>query len=159
MRRMNPNKPDRSPVTLLEEIFPQDTNPWGTAFGGKILALMDRAAGLAASRYAHGHFVTASMDAIEFRKPVKQGEIAEVIATLVYTSARTCGIKVEVNALDKDDWLRRPCCQGLIFMVAKGPDGKTQSVPPMKLTTEQERRDWGVAAKIHKAMLERKAQR
>ena len=157
MPAMTVHLADRSPVVLLEEIFPGDTNAYGTAFGGRILALMDRAAGLAASRYAHAHFVTASMDAVEFSAPVRQGQIAEVTARVVYTSARTCGVRVEVAALDKEDWVRRPCCQGLIFMVAIGPDGKTLPVPPLKLTTEQQRRDWGQAAQVHKRMLERKS--
>jgi acyl-CoA hydrolase len=153
---MEPNKPDRTPITLLEEIFPQDTNPYGTAFGGKILALMDRAAGLAASRYAHGHFVTASMDAMQFYAPVLQGEVAEVVARVAYTSARTCAIKVEVNALDKVDWQRRHCCTGLIFMVARDPKGRILPVPPLKLTSEQDRHEWGEAAQVHKRMLEKK---
>jgi acyl-CoA hydrolase len=44
--------PDYSLLTLFEEFFPVDTNPCGTAFGSRILALMDRAAALASSRYA-----------------------------------------------------------------------------------------------------------
>lgn len=141
---------DRDPVTLLEEIFPGDTNPYGTAFGGKILALMDRAAGLAASRYAHQHFVTASVDVISFRAPVRQGEVAEVTARVVYTSRRTCGVEVAVASLDKTSWKRRQCCHGLIFMVAMSPDGEPLPVPPLEPETDEERRAWAHAAEAHR---------
>ena len=123
-------RPDPSPIVLLEEIFPGDTNPYGTAFGGKIVALMDRAAGLAASRYANRHFVTASMEGVRFDAPIRQGEIAEVEARVVYTSSRAVGIQVRVRALEKTAWERRPCGEGVLFMVSVDEAGKAQPVPP-----------------------------
>jgi len=151
---MRSTPPDRSPVTLLEEIFPAETNPYGTAFGGCILAMMDRAAGLAASRWAHGHFVTASMDAIRFHAPVRKGEIAEVVATVVYTSAHTCGVKVRVSAVDKSDWKPRPCCQGTILMVAIGPEGRPEPVPTFTPDGEGEQAEWDEVEGVHRRMLQ-----
>ena len=40
-------------VKLIEEVFPQDTNSYGTLFGGRLMALMDKAAGIVASKFAH----------------------------------------------------------------------------------------------------------
>jgi acyl-CoA hydrolase len=143
-------------VALFEEIFPGDTNAYGTAFGGKILALIDRAAGLASSRFACANFVTASLDALEFSASVKQGEIAEVEARVVYTSAHTCGVKVSVFAVSKTDWVRRPCCLGTLFMVAIGPDGKPIPVPKLEPAGDDEQKEWNEAAAIHKAMISRR---
>lgn len=144
---------------MFEEIFPGDTNPYGTAFGGRILALMDRAAGLAAARFAHEHFVTASLDALEFSAPVRQGEIAEVEARIVYTSSHTCAAHVRVYAIDKRAWDRRPCCTGTLFMVAVGKDGRPLAIPQLEPRTEDERRAWADARAIHEAMLGRRARR
>jgi acyl-CoA hydrolase len=149
-------KKKEAPIVLLEEIFPGDTNAYGTAFGGKILALMDRAAGLVASRFARLHFVTASLDAMEFRAPVKQGEIAEVEARVVYTSRHTCGVKVRVFAVDKTRWERNPCGQGMFFMVAMGPEGKPMPIPQWTPGNETERRAHEEASAVHRAMLDRK---
>jgi len=149
---------DTSPISVHEEIFPGDTNAYGTAFGGRILALMDRAAGLAAARYAHGDFVTASLDALDFRAPVRQGEIAEVEAQVVYTSTHTCGIKVRVFAIDKDVWDRRPCCAGTLFMVAIGPDGKPRAIPQFEPSDDCAKKAWVEAEAIQKRMLERRKQ-
>ena len=154
--RVEEHRKDGSPIILLEEIFPGDTNAYGTAFGGKILALMDRAAGLVASRFARLHFVTASLDAMEFSAPVKQGEIAEVEARVVYTSRHTCGVKVHVFAVDKTRWERNPCGQGMFFMVAMGPEGKPMQIPPWTPRSDQEQRAYEEAAEVHRAMLDRK---
>jgi acyl-CoA hydrolase len=144
---------------VLEEIFPGDTNPYGTAFGGRILALMDRAAGLAAARFAHEHFVTASLDALEFSAPVKQGEIAEVEARVVYTSSHTCAVLVRVYAIDKRVWDRRQCCAGTLFMVATGSDGRPLPIPQLVPRKDEERRAWADARAIHEVMLGRRARR
>ncbi len=144
--------PDRAPVVLLEEIFPGDTNPYGTAFGGRILALMDRAAGLAASRFAHAHFVTASMDAVRFEGPVRQGEIAEVSARVVYASRRTVGVEATVSAMDKTRWARRPCCRGLVFMVSMSEAGETLPVPSFRPETEEEQAAWARAEAAHRRL-------
>lgn len=156
---MSYGAPDRTPVTLLEEIFPGDTNAYGTAFGGKILALIDRAAGLCASRFARVNFVTASLDAIHFVGPVRQGEIAEIEARVVYTSSRTCGVKVRVFGMDKTSWERRDCCEGLMFMVAVGPDGRAVSVPRFEPQNDEEQRDFDQAAGVHRRMRGRKGVR
>ena len=151
--------PDRSPVILLEEIFPGDTNAYGTAFGGRILEMIDRAAGLAASRFARCNFVTASLDAIQFVGPVRQGEIAEVEAKVVYTSSRTCGVRVRVFGMDKTSWERRECCEGLLFMVAVGPDGRAVSVPRFEPQDDEEQRAFDDAATVHRRMRGRRGVR
>jgi acyl-CoA hydrolase len=150
---MSADRPDASPISVHEEIFPGDTNAYGTAFGGKILALMDRAAGLAASRFAHASFVTASLDALEFSAAVLEGEIAEVEAQVVYTSRHTCAVKVRVFAIDKGSWARRPCCHGTIFMVAMGADGKPHPVPQLSPDGAEARAAWDAAQEIHQRML------
>ena len=154
---MSTAKNDASPISIYEEIFPGDTNPFGTAFGGRILALMDRSAGLAAARFAHCHFVTVSLDSLDFRAPVQQGEIAEIRSKVVYASKRTLGIKVEVFAVEKTRWEQTKCCQGVIFMVAVGPEGKPISVPPFKPENAEEQADWDYVESIHKEMLKRKS--
>jgi acyl-CoA hydrolase len=143
-------------IAFFEEIFPGDTNAYGTAFGGKILALMDRAAGLAASRFAHCDFVTASLEAMEFIAPVKQGEIAEVTARVVYTSTHTCAVKVQVFALQKNQWEQKSCCLGHFFMVAVDANGRPQPITQFKAHDKKTLADWNDAASIHRSMLARK---
>ena len=44
------------PVTLIEEVFPQDTNAYDTLFGGRLLSLMDKAG---ASRVQNSHIANS----------------------------------------------------------------------------------------------------
>ena len=51
-------------------VFPNDANPLGTMFGGKLMAIMDEMAGIAASRFCNRPAVTASTEAFIFKNPV-----------------------------------------------------------------------------------------
>ena len=64
----------KEPVTLIEEVFPQDTNSYNTLFGGRLLSLMDKAAGIVCAKFAHREFVTISIDTLEFKAPARQGD-------------------------------------------------------------------------------------
>ncbi|MBM4375551.1 MAG: hypothetical protein FJ095_10735 [Deltaproteobacteria bacterium] len=58
---------------LIEVVFPERTNPYGTLFGGQALALMDMAAFVAASRSARRTVVTGCSEKCDFLVPVRQG--------------------------------------------------------------------------------------
>jgi acyl-CoA hydrolase len=150
---------DNTVVTLVDEIFPGDTNPYGTAFGGRILSLMDKAAGLAAAKFARTNFVTASLDALDFRAPARQGEIVEIQARVVYTSTHTCGIKMLVLGSDKALWERRICCEGVLFMVAIDKAGRPQKVPQLTPDSDAAQAAWDEVQAIHREMLARKQRR
>ena len=54
------------PVIQLNEVFPGDTNALDTLFGGRLMSIMDTAAGMAASKFAHrncsGFFFMVAID-------------------------------------------------------------------------------------------------
>ena len=77
------------PVTLIEEVFPQDTNAYDTLFGGRLLSLMDKAGGIACAKFAHREFVTISIDTLTFIAPARQGDLLEVTGRVVFTSSHT----------------------------------------------------------------------
>ena len=45
------------PVVLLNEVFPGHANALNTLFGGRLMSIMDTAAGMSASKFAHREFV------------------------------------------------------------------------------------------------------
>lgn len=51
---------------LIEMVFPEQANHYGTLFGGQALALMDKAAFIAASRYARRAVVTARSEKVDW---------------------------------------------------------------------------------------------
>ena len=77
------------PVVLLNEVFPGHTNALNTLYGGRLMSIMDTAAGMSASKFAHREFVTVSVDALKFRRPAFQGDVIRTTARVVWTSPRT----------------------------------------------------------------------
>jgi len=96
--------PSSNPVVLLNEVFPGDTNALDTLFGGRLMAIMDTAAGMAASQYAHNVFVTVSVDSLKFKKPAYQGDVIRTKARVVWTSPHTVGVLVRSCRMTRADW-------------------------------------------------------
>ena len=71
------------PVVLLNEVFPGDTNSMDTLYGGRLMSIMDTAAGMVSSKFAHKEFVTVSVDALKFRRPAYQGDIIRTTSRAV----------------------------------------------------------------------------
>lgn len=63
--------------------MPADTNPTGDIFGGWIMAQMDLAGGILASRRARGRVVTVAMNAFEFLEPVFVGDLVSCYGHVV----------------------------------------------------------------------------
>jgi len=136
---------------LVEIVFPNDTNPYGTMFGGAAYALMDRAAFLAANGYSHCHAVTASSEHLDFSVPIHQGEIVEAVARVVHTGRTSMIVRVDLNArspLEKD-W--RLCTSGFFTMVAIDEAGQPQAVPVLRPTTDREVADWQTGERVREA--------
>jgi uncharacterized protein (TIGR00369 family) len=103
---------------LIEMVFPQQTNHYGTLFGGEALALMDKAAFVVASRYARRMVVTASSEKTNFHVPVRQGQLVELIARVVATGRTSMTVDVEMHAEDLLTGDRQLATRGQFIMVA-----------------------------------------
>ena len=93
------------PVVVLDEVFPGHTNALNTLFGGRLMAIMDTAAGMVASKFAHRVFVTVSVDALKFKRPAFQGDIIRTTSKVVWTSPRTVGVHVTSCRLSRSEWV------------------------------------------------------
>ncbi len=142
------------PVTLIEEVFPQDTNALNTLFGGRLLSIMDTAAGVVSSKFAHRDFVTVSIDALKFKRPAFQGDLIEATATVIYTSTHTVGVHVVANRLNRTEWDRQEICSGLFFMVAIDSEMNPIPVPQLVPETDEQKKLWGYAANAKREMKE-----
>ena len=140
------------PVIQLNEVFPGDTNALDTLFGGRLMSIMDTAAGMAASKFAHRNFVTISVDALKFRRPAYQGDVIRTTARVVWTSPRTAGIHVISCRLSRSEWVGEEICSGYFFMVAIDRDMKAINIPQFKPETDDEIEMWKAAQKARDAM-------
>src|SRR5258708_4197250 len=95
----NDSKP-HGMLTVRISAMPADTNANGDIFGGWVLSRMDQAGGIAGVERARGRVVTVALDAMQFIRPVKVGDVLEVY-THVDSIGRT-SMKIHVEA-----WARR----------------------------------------------------
>ncbi|MDG1533831.1 MAG: hotdog domain-containing protein [Candidatus Thalassarchaeaceae archaeon] len=140
------------PVTLLNEVFPGDTNAMNTLFGGRLMSIMDTAAGMAASQFAHNVFVTVSVDSLKFKRPAYQGDVIRTIARVVWTSPRTVGVLVKTCRMSRSEWDPEVICTGFFFMVAIDEDMKPVTVPQLTPSTGEEKELWAEAQRAREAM-------
>lgn len=113
---------------MLEIIFPGQTNSLGTAFGGHILSLMDKAAAFAAGRYCLGPVVTASIDKVDFRVPIKSGDALEIVAHVESVGRSSMRVNVNVYREARNTREHTLATTGYVTMVAIGEDGKPRAV-------------------------------
>jgi acyl-CoA hydrolase len=144
------------PVMLIEEVFPQDTNSYNTLFGGRLLSVMDKAAGIACSKFAHREFVTISIDTLTFKAPARQGDLIEVTGRVVFTSTHTAGVKVTACAMTKSDWETRVICEGYFFMVAIDSMMRPIPIPQLVPESEEGLQEWKKAEEIRENMLSKR---
>jgi acyl-CoA hydrolase len=119
----------------------QDANLAGNVHGGWIMKLCDDAAVIAATRLAGGRVVTATVDAMKFRAPVKVGDVLTLRATVnaAWRTSMEVGVRVEAEHIPTGDV--RHTCSAYLTMVSLSEDEKPVPLPVLEpQTAEDERR-------------------
>ena len=123
---------------IIDIVMPGQTNHYGTLFGGVLMAQMDKAANIAATRYCKSDCVTVSVDNIIFENPVKLGETIIANAKLIYVGKTSMLIRVRVESeTQKGERKNIISCADFVF-VAVDSLGKPKLVPEPILENEQE---------------------
>ena len=142
-------------VVHTELVFPTDTNHYGTIFGGRILAMMDMTAALAAIQFCNEEAVTASFEAVDFRKPIKQGDIVELRAKVIYTTTKSVVVKINVYRVGKFHSRKDFTCSGYATLVAIDANGEPRPVPQLEVDTEEEKELWDLGKQIKESAMAR----
>jgi acyl-CoA hydrolase len=121
-------------VTMIEMVFPDQTNHYGTLFGGHALRLMDKAAFVAASRHARKTVVTACSERVDFRAAVRHGSLIELSASVVATGRTSMTVSVDLVAEDLLSGDRQLCAQGRFVLVAMDENQRPTAVPQVSET-------------------------
>lgn len=116
----------------IEIVFPEVTNHYGTLFAGDGLSLMAKSAFICASRYSHRKVVAAHSEKVDFRVPVRQGSLIELISRIVAVGTTSMTVAVKLYAEDLLNGERYLATTGKFVLVALGEDGRPTAVPPLK---------------------------
>jgi acyl-CoA hydrolase len=147
-------KPRSVSVTeMTEYVLPQHANPFGTVFGGQIMAWVDLCAAICAQRHAGRPCVTAFVDDFHFRRPVRVGDVVRLRAHIAATFRTSMEIEVSVsgeNTLTGASW---PTVDCRMTFVAMGDDFKPTPVPGLQHQTDAEKADQTAAEDRRQARL------
>ena len=116
---------------MTEIVFPDHTNHLGTLFGGQALAWMDKAAFVAASRYARSTVVTARSEQIDFHVAVPKGALVELVARVVATGRSSLQVEVDMHREDLMTGDIQLATRGRFTMVALDMHGQPTPVPAL----------------------------
>ena len=125
-----------APTILTEIILPAQANHYGTLFGGDGLALMTRAAFVAASRHAKQKVVLAACRDAGFDAPIPVGSLLVLTATVVDVGRTSMQVQVEGVCERPARKSAAPVSQASFIMVAVDCDGHPVSVPALKEAAE-----------------------
>jgi acyl-CoA thioesterase YciA len=97
---------------------PGDINANGHIFGGWVLSQMDIAAGIVASREAHGPVATVAIDAMEFLAPILLRDLVSVYAKVERIGRTSIAIRIDVIATRDRGTTEVKVTEGLFTFVA-----------------------------------------
>ncbi len=117
-------------VRLAELVMPNRTNHHGTLFGGHALGLMDHAGWVAATRCARRTMVTVASDRVEFKVPVRAGQLVELVARVTRVGRTSVTVGVDMYAEDVATGDRRLATSGSFVFVALDDDDHPTPIHP-----------------------------
>lgn len=141
------------------KIFPNDLNPQGNIFGGRVLELIDMLGGIVAMRHSEKICVTASIDNIDFIAPAKSGDLLIFKAAINNAWNTSCEVGIKVFVEDHKTKIQKHLASAYLTFVALDDDGKPTSVPKIVPKTKQEKRRLQEAEKRRAVRLARKQAR
>lgn len=137
---MSAKSATESKVEVISRMFPSDANPAGNVFGGEILKHIDIVAGIVAQRHCGTNAVTASIDRVDFLKPVFVGDLLILNARLNCIKNSSMEIEVKVESENLRNSTRTLTGTAFVTSVALDDNGKPIAVPKLLLQTEGDRK-------------------
>jgi acyl-CoA thioesterase YciA len=108
--------------------MPRDTNASGAIFGGWTVSQMDLAGGTFVAQRAQGRFVTVSIDAMRFLRPISVGDEVSVYCALKEKGDTSMAVRIETWVRDRSGTNAEKVTEGVFTYVALGEDGKPRAL-------------------------------
>ena len=152
--------PYDSSLTTARLMMPTDANVLGNVFGGAIMRYMDEVAAIVSWRHAGMNCVTASIDRMNFWKPVFVGNVLILRASVNYVGNTSMEVGVRIEA--QDPATGKTTHTGSCYLTYVGVDKsrKPARLPKLRPVTAVEKRRYREAvARRRLRKLEMAAQR
>ncbi|HVX25595.1 MAG TPA: acyl-CoA thioesterase [Parafilimonas sp.] len=127
-------------VTIMNEIvLPNDTNVFGNLMGGRLMYWMDIAAGISAVKHCNAPCMTASVDNLSFKNPIKLGNVVHIEAKVTRAFNTSMEIHLRVWGEDNLHQYSYESNEAYFTFVALDPNNKPRPVPAVIPETNEEK--------------------
>jgi acyl-CoA hydrolase len=133
-------KPKQSAVETRYLLMPSQANPHGTAFGGAIVAWIDMVAAMVAQRHSGKEVVTAGIDSLVFKEPIRIGDQVILKASINYVGRTSMEVGVQVSREDPYGGNSVIATSAHLTFVALDENKKPAVVPPILPETQLEKK-------------------
>ncbi|MFT5778280.1 MAG: acyl-CoA hydrolase [Crocinitomicaceae bacterium] len=120
-------------------VLPNDTNTLGNLFGGQLLAWMDVISSVAAHRHCKRVVVTAAVNNVSFKQPIKEASIVTLEAKVSRAFSSSMEIFIDVFVEDHVTGERVKSNEAIYTFVAVDQNGGPINVPELIPETELEK--------------------
>ena len=135
---MKGKTPKESYTIMNELVLPNDTNPLNNLMGGRLLHWMDIAAAISAQKHCNRIVVTASVDNVSFKQPIKLGDVITIEAKVSRAFTTSVEVRLNVYAENIPSGTRIKSNEAYYTFVALDKDGHTIPVPELLPETPEE---------------------
>src|SRR3954466_13694541 len=126
-------------IIMNEFVLPNDTNTFGNLMGGRLMYWMDIAASMAAVKHCNLPCMTASVDNLSFKNPIKLGNVVHIEAKVSRAFNTSMEVHLQVWGEDPVQQYRYKSNEAFMTFVALDPNGKSRTVPAIIPDTEDEK--------------------
>jgi len=127
-------------TVISHVMMPYHANPAGNVNGGVIMQLIDDAAFVIATRYARTNVVTASIERIDFHRPVYVGDLLTLKGCLNMTHRSSMEIGVRVEGEEMRSGETRHIASAYLTFVAMDSSQKPTQIPQYEPSTREGKR-------------------
>lgn len=138
MQQLTKNPKD-SFLEMTELVLPNDTNTFNNLMGGRLLHWMDIAAAISAQKHSNQFVVTAAVDSVSFKEPIKLGDVVTIKAYVSRAFNTSMEVYLEVFAqnIPRNEIIKSN--DAYYTFVAIDSRGKAIKVPAVEPETDIEK--------------------
>jgi acyl-CoA hydrolase len=130
--------PRESSVSMTELVLPNDTNTLNNLMGGRLMHWMDIVSAIAGQKHCNSIVVTASVDNISFRSPIRLGDVVTLKARVTRAFNSSVEIRIDVDAENIPEGKKIESNSAYFTFVAVDKEGHPVEIPEVAPETPEE---------------------
>ncbi|MEX2231828.1 MAG: acyl-CoA thioesterase [Cyclobacteriaceae bacterium] len=130
--------PRESFVSMTELVLPNDTNTLNNLMGGRLMHWMDIVSAISAQKHSNCTVVTASVDNISFKQPIRLGNVVTLRANVTRAFNSSMEVRIYVEAEDIPSEKKIDSNSAYFTFVAVDRSGGPIEVPEIEPETPEE---------------------